>query len=74
MRFQFVFGGKMAQKRKIKKPWKAANLMNRRGEISTLSLNSSLTWERKKRQKSLLLKSIVQLQNLSCDDLKLFLL
>jgi hypothetical protein len=62
------------QKRKIKKPWKAANLMNRRKEISTLSLNSSLTWERKKKKtKEFVAKNNVQLQK-SCDDFKLFFL
>jgi hypothetical protein len=67
IRFQFVFDGKMVhctpKKGKLKKPWKAANRINRRGEeISTLSINSSLTWERKKRQKSLLLKTICNFQ------------
>jgi hypothetical protein len=61
------------QKRKIKKPWKAANQINRRGEISTLNLNSSLTWERKKKTKEFIAKNNVQLQK-SCDDLKLFFL
>jgi hypothetical protein len=60
------------QKRENKKPWKAANLMNRRGELSILSLNSSLTWEREKQTKELA-KNSVQLQN-SCDNLKLFFL
>jgi hypothetical protein len=77
MRFQFVLGGKMAhctpKKGKLKKPWKAANLMNRRKEISTLSLNSLLTWERKKQTEEFVAKNNVQLQK-SCDDFKLFFL
>jgi hypothetical protein len=60
------------QKRKNKKPWKAANLMNRRGEISILSLNSFIDMGKAKKTKEFA-KNNVQLQK-SCDNLKLFFL
>jgi hypothetical protein len=61
------------QKRKVKKPWKAANLMNRRGEISNPQLKFFIHMRKEKKTKEFVAKNNVQLQK-SCDDLKLFFL